>query len=626
MKRWVDVKAALKAWKRILKPKILVTTGLAILALFILIFLFRLFLVVTADITVLMLPSDIYTQEDEFSVEIHVNNYLLCESTCSASLEQEQVYDEQNATLRNNNHTFSFALPEHPYGEGREAYSVSVMCTNTGITFCDRSQARESALVVRSYDLPEEAQQRREEFFADFDSFLSVMSSIPLSYEQALFEKMNLYEERVLADARLYGTLEEQSENLKEEIKEWSYPQVPLAEAQVLQSNVNETIELLETAISEENNRREEILNLTIDPRVPYVLNRTGLGQDWSRFQESYEDATSQNATLFYEAFEQEAEARISSLVNMTNVTNTTFDNLFSILCTNCTLQNITPPNISFIEFPERQESDFNTGYVLPEPRCEQCSSGSPVLFLHGHNMNARNSPEWQLGTFIDAVNHLEEQDILIDGGVLTPYSATNPTPRNAWEGLRVGIRGTYYYDTYFEDGNYILSNEQSESIDTYAIRTRELITTLRERTGEEQITIVAHSMGGLVVRRYAQLFNDEAIELIMIATPNKGTVGNVASLCGVLGSDKECREMRAGSAMLARINDPNQPNIDMTVIAGVGCDTQGKDGDGIAQKDNVILENAKNYEIQGSCDETILHSEIVKHPEVFELLEEALR
>lgn len=626
MKRWVDVKEAVKAWKRVFKPKILITTGLAVLILGILIFLFKLFLVVSADITLLILPSDVYTKEDSVSVQLHVNNYLLCESSCSASLEQERVFATRNATLRNNNQTFSFDLPEHPYGEGKEAYTVSVECENAGITFCDRSTAQESTLVVRSYDLPEDIQERREEFFADFDAFLNLMAAIPIDYERTLSERIGLYEQRVEADTELYNTLEEQAIFLKDEIKQWSYPQVSLGQAQILESNVNETIDKLETAIVQENARREEIRDLTIDPRVPYVLNRTGLGQEWDRFQDRYEDATLENASLFYEAFEQESEMRISSLINMTNVTNTSFGNLFSILCDNCTLPDIDRPEVSLIELPEQEENDFDTSYALPEPRCEQCQKGSPVLFLHGHNMNARNSPEWQLGTFIEAVNYLEEQEILIDGGVLTPYSATNPTPRGAWEGLRVGVRGTYYYDTYFQDGNYILSIEQSESIDTYAIRTRELLTTLRERTGEEQITIVAHSMGGLVVRRYVQLFGDESIELIMIATPNKGVVGNAANLCGVFGSDKECQEMQAGSAMLARINDPNQPNIDMTVIAGVGCDTQGEDGDGIAQKDNVVLENAKNYEIQGSCDETILHSEIVKHLEVLELLEEALR
>ncbi len=640
MKRWVDVKAALKAWKKVLKPKVLLTTTLLFILVLLLFFLFKLFLTVSADITLLALPSDIYTKEENISVQISVNNYLLCESTCIASLEQERTYAVQNTTLRNNDYNFSFSIPPHPYGEGKEAYTIIVECKNSGITFCDRSQVKESVFVVQKYDLPEDAQEEKKRFFDDFAAFLEVMKQIPLGYEQALFEKIGFYAQRVSDDASLYTSLAEQARFLKEQQRQWQYPQVPLAEAQILQNNVNETIRLLEEAILQENTRRQEILNLTIDPRVAYVLNQTTLAQDWNNFQKRYEKGTATNATLFYEVFEQEAEERILISVNDTltnttnntltnttiNTSNSTFDELFTLLCNNCSLPIIQEPNLTLIELPPKVTNTFDTSYEQAQPQCPQCQEGNPVLFLHGHNMNARNSPEWQLGTFTDTVQYLADQDIFLDGGVLTPYSATNPTPRNAWEGLRVGVRGTYYYDSYFEDGNYILSNEQSESIDTYAIRTRELINTLRERTGEQQITVVAHSMGGLVVRRYTQLFGDEDIELVMIATPNKGIVGNVASLCGVFGSDKECEEMQQGSAMLARINDPDQPNINKTVIAGVGCETQGRDGDGIAQKDNVILENAQNYEIQGSCDETILHSDIVKHPETLALLEEILK
>ena len=187
---------------------------------------------------------------------------------------------------------------------------------------------------------------------------------------------------------------------------------------------------------------------------------------------------------------------------------------------------------------------------------------------------------------------------------------------------------GTYYYDAYLSGGSYILSAAKSESIDTYAIRLKDLAETLRQRAGTDRVIVVAHSMGGLVARRYLQLFGAEHVEaLIMIGTPNRGIETAVATLCPVIGASKECEEMRAGSSYLAKLNDPDrQPDVPTYLIIGSGCEMGKEDGDGVVMRKNAELPWMTTTVVNGSCTTAEkLHTALVdpgRHPEVLSTVE----
>ena len=273
----------------------------------------------------------------------------------------------------------------------------------------------------------------------------------------------------------------------------------------------------------------------------------------------------------------------------------------------------------------------------LPRPACcalGECNAcdGSgrlPVLFLHGHSMNERNAPEYSTGAFNAVKQRLEAEGLYVDAGLLTPYDAHSELPRGVWgrSPSPVAVTGTYYYDTYLQGSSYILSLEKSESIDTYAIRVKDLVQTLKERTGSDQVLLVTHSMGGLVARRYAQLFGSGSVAaLVMIAPPSNGVDSNVALLCPFFGADKECGEMTAGSPYLAKLNDPGKrPDVPMFLIIGEGCEMGDASGDGVVTVTSAELPGVPATYVSGSCvgSETF-HTSMLdpeRYPDVYDQL-----
>jgi len=156
----------------------------------------------------------------------------------------------------------------------------------------------------------------------------------------------------------------------------------------------------------------------------------------------------------------------------------------------------------------------------------------------------------------------------------------------------------------------------------------KELIETVQYKTGREKVIIVAHSMGGLVARRYMQLFGDtDVAKLIMIGTPNKGVVGNVAQYCDLIGEQRECEDMNEKSLFMGKLNAGKKPSVPTVTIVGIGCEMDGKDGDGVVLKENAQLEGAKTYFVKGSCEglET-WHTEMLHDTKVYDAIVEVVK
>lgn len=86
-------------------------------------------------------------------------------------------------------------------------------------------------------------------------------------------------------------------------------------------------------------------------------------------------------------------------------------------------------------------------------------------------------------------------------------------------------------------------------SIGEFAGGLHERIERICEATGQSQVVLVCHSMGGLAARRYiAQHGAGRVRRLVTIASPHNGTVH------ARMGSGANAREMRRGSAFLAEL------------------------------------------------------------------------
>lgn len=258
-----------------------------------------------------------------------------------------------------------------------------------------------------------------------------------------------------------------------------------------------------------------------------------------------------------------------------------------------------------------------------------------PVLFLHGHSLNKDNSPDFSLDAFNKIQARLQE-DGYISAGAITPVSDYSEINKGEW-GLSskpISVKGSYYLISYYNIGDYPITTQKSENIETYAIRLKELIDLLKFRTGRDKVNIIAHSMGSLVARSYIQIFGDESVDkLILIAAPNKGISGKISSYCPLLGEKKECSDMSESSIFIKKLNDPFKvpKNVNIRNIIGIGCNTGGKEGDGIVKKENAGLEYAQNYYINGTCEDVSkpLHTQILdieKYPKVYDIISSILK
>lgn len=263
---------------------------------------------------------------------------------------------------------------------------------------------------------------------------------------------------------------------------------------------------------------------------------------------------------------------------------------------------------------------------------CDECITKpikNPVLFVHGHSFNKNDAPEKSISAFAKIQKKLSDEGLFINGGDIDYQTSDS----GLWSkmSIPIAIRGTYYYLPYIEEGLIQLIVKKEEGIDSYSLRLKELIDISLQNTGAKKVTIVAHSMGGLVSRNYLKLFGEDKVDkLIMIATPNNGITGRIEDFCAYFGDPKACFEMAQNSVFMKRLND-YKLKLPVATIIGKGCDTDGIDGDGVVSVDSSFVEYADTNFIEGKCKDifgTEMHSDLLdpeKYPEVYEVLKDIL-
>jgi len=88
-------------------------------------------------------------------------------------------------------------------------------------------------------------------------------------------------------------------------------------------------------------------------------------------------------------------------------------------------------------------------------------------------------------------------------------------------------------------------------NLDLYALRVEKMVNLIKDLTGKDKVIIVAHSMGGLVSRRYMTLSQDNwdsVHKILTVGTPNGGVKTSI-ELVGQLIDLKE------GSSFLHKLN-----------------------------------------------------------------------
>ena len=127
-----------------------------------------------------------------------------------------------------------------------------------------------------------------------------------------------------------------------------------------------------------------------------------------------------------------------------------------------------------------------------------------------------------------------------------------------------------------------------TSSIQTYAAYLEGAVDVVKRETGAERVSIIAHSMGGVIARAYVQFLkgHESVDKLLTLATPHFGTLawGAVSDRVSDLGEHRvpDCvAEMRPYSSFLWTLNttfDPAKYGVEFACIAGTP-DDQANDG-----------------------------------------------
>jgi triacylglycerol lipase len=130
--------------------------------------------------------------------------------------------------------------------------------------------------------------------------------------------------------------------------------------------------------------------------------------------------------------------------------------------------------------------------------------------------------------------------------------------------------------------------------IDTMADRLAARIHDIQAKTGVARLTIVAHSMGGLISRAYLRKYGSSRVrQLITLGSPHNGTYH------AYLAQGTNGRQMRPGNTWLAELGR-TKVNVPFTSIYSI-YDTM------ITPQDSSRLPEANNVEITGMGHVTML-------------------
>ena len=296
--------------------------------------------------------------------------------------------------------------------------------------------------------------------------------------------------------------------------------------------------------------------------------------------------------------------------------------------------------NISYYDGYRNITLEDNPPQCCGLGQCRACCEGGdcrqesyPVILIHGHAFNSKNTPEYSLTTFTAFQEKLQEDGFIPLGQLdLKAQSGYGVWGRSQDP---VVYKASYYYITHYDVGDYAVSVRNDEGIENYAIRLKEIIELAMQKTGKGKVVLVAHSMGGLVAREYVDLFGSQNVDkLITVNTPNHGVIGRTSEWCTLFGSARECSELSGNSILLSRLNaKPLPKGLPVYSVRSTGCRMEnGNEGDGVVTNESAYLEGAENYEIKGKCTDSLnsnLHNDALnpaRYPEMYDTIVSILK
>ena len=598
---------------------------------------------------------------EKFNVKAKVLTNPFCEANCSLVLEDlsngQRLYSDEIYIQVSSPLSKDYFVSSNDETSGQRLYKVTLECSTIRGRFCYASTFAETntsnsrtKLISVDHELNDVQKIRKEELRNETETLNRQIYTIQnkLNNLELNFSFLDLSEledeARYLENAsylflnkinnlnnlyenQKYYELGTKVFSIKEEVKDFENRFNELNAS--LMSNINVYNSLAENvSLMHENiSYLEEysFSNSSILPAERFVSDFN------SMTQKLREDTLLESKIILFNYVNSEKEDLFSILKNESS------SGIFGENNLNISIFNVNLQKILI------KENNYVSDFSLREPspiccfmnECYKCIDDSsvnyPVILVHGHSFNEKLSAELSMEAFSDMARELEK-DGYLDGGYF--YGSQYDEISHNYLGrvnVSVVVEATYYINaSVTEEGSFILDSKW-ENVDTYAERLNEIIYNVKYLTGKDKVIIVAHSMGGLVTRRYMQLYGTDSVDrVVLVGIPNHGVDGFVIDYCPVFGADIECSEMNKYSLFLAELNKDPPPEIPIYNIIGLGCFWEESIGDGIVKNQSAYLSGTENIYVNGTCRGVdFFHVNMIKpskYPEIYNIIKEKIR
>lgn len=602
-------------------------------------------------------------QSDIVKINAYAITNIFCDTNCVSEftdLSSGGIIEKDAFNLKLPR-TIEYNLTVNKLGEGQDLYKFDIECKSKKTYLCATKGElkKRSVLITLDYSLNEEDKALKQELRGQINPLISRLNYILLNldnFEKAI-EKLNkTLETNFLRDDfnKVKLSFLDANETFEKIINLWESEDYLSLEKEM--SRLSQSFSELETEFNKLNSTlfsnvlsyNSLIENITEiknkleafqknNHSIASALELKKLIQEFNNLVKSMEekDKLSDKEDLAYKLLNKTES--LSTLIKEEIEKNLTLDHQTNGVISSLNLTEIKLNEINLSLFELKEPPKKCCLYGKCEPCCDETCFNNPekypIILLHGHSFNEQASAESSLDGFEDTQRILENDGYLNAGSILLSSSKENLKGVLGKTTSQITIKSSYYFDILTNQGKQVLIQTKTDNLDTYTLRLRDIINAVKFKTNQDKVIILTYSMGGLIVRRYMQVFGENDIgKLIMISVPNKGISGNVLKYCTLFGTELECRDMGEDSLFMNKLNNAKNPGIPIYNIIGIGCDTEGETGDGIVKNSSAYLPYAENYFVEGICKESefeYLHVEIMdfnKYPEVYEIIKNSLK
>ncbi len=592
------------------------------------------------------------TQEINFKTNVIINPF--CSSYCNykfRDLSENKLIDSGEFNIKSTIPVSkNYILTSDNLGKGQEIYSFDIGCKSVKTSLChtNREEVNKRILVTLNYDLNEKEMEIKnfsEDIIISSLKYINNASTNLNLLVSSLNSSSENFREKTLVLESKLSQLNQSANNLKNYWENSDYQSVS-SNVESLNSSLSSFEIEYKNLVGEINSYNFFVENLSfIRGRLEKLkeINTTkNISEEINLEIKNFNSLLNSNKKL------EEKKLVLDNLRLQIEKTFQKINESANICCfadekiEALNLQKIiVPVENSIFEISLKEKSAecciFGNCSTCCDDSCRNDKNLFPVLFLHGHDFNRATSAEYSLNVFSAMQKKFDDEGRYTNAGTIW-ISDYNENLRGILGFARqpISFIGSYYFDIYKNTGQTVLIQTKTDNLDRYALRLKEIIEEIKFKTGRDKVIIVSHSMGGLVVRKYIDIFGESAEKnidkIIMIGTPNKGISGKISYSCYLFGSNSECADLKSDSLFISKLNNAKKINVPIYNLIGVGCDMDGENGDGIVTEKSVYFDGAENYYVNGTCDLTslrFLHTDLINpvlHPEVYQIINEDLK